>query len=385
MILDGTAGITFNDASIQNTTAVVTAFKNRIINGAMVIDQRNAGASATPAASTYTVDRFQYQSNLASKFQIGQNLNSVTAPTGFTKYLGFQTAAAVTVAAGDYFALVQPIEGYNMADILSTWNTSTPTTVTLSFWVRSSLTGTFGGTLQGISGSYRSYPFTYTIAAANTWTYITVTVAGDTSAPSSGWITNNGQGLNVWFGLGCGTTYSGTAGSWLSVNYLTATGATSVVGTLGATFYITGIQLEKGSTATSFDYKPFPNELALCQRYYSKSYNHDVVPGTATQVGMEVCGFQGASGLGGAYGNIRFPVKMRTTPGTINIWDGAGTANTHSYTYGGAGSAQTISNGGSWWGSGTPFNTSHSGFYMRPTTTQPSAWNYVHYTADAEL
>jgi hypothetical protein len=248
----------------------------------------------------------------------------------------------------------------------------------LSFWVYSSLTGTFGGSLSSYA-STRSYPFTYTISSANTWTKISITVVGDTTVSATNWKINNDAGMNVWFGLGVGTTYSGTAGAWAGTAYYSATGATSVVGTNGATFYITGVQLERGSTASSF-------EFVLCQRYFAKSYNDNVVPGTATQVGMEVCAWQGAGGVGGVYGNVKFPVKMRTTPGTINIWDGAGTATSaSSYTYGGGGSAQAIANGGAWWGSGTPFNTSHSGFFMRPTSTQASAWNYVHYTADAEL
>jgi hypothetical protein len=312
----GGDSITFADGSVNSSGFI--GHRNRIINGAMVIDQRNAGASATPATNTYTVDRWQYQSNLASKFQIGQNLNSITAPTGFTKYLGFQTAAAVSVAAGDYHAFVQVIEGYNVADF--GWGTASASTVTLSFWVRSSLTGTFGGTLQGISGTYRSYPFTYTISTANTWTYITVTVPGDTSAPSGGWLTNNGMGLNIWFGLGCGTTYSAAAGSWSSNNYLTTTGATSVVGTLGATFYITGVQLERGSTASSFEYRPYGTELALCQRYY-----YQISYGVSSQTSM--IGFCRSAGV--CYFNLTNPVIMRTTPivaftGTAPAWnDGA--------------------------------------------------------------
>jgi hypothetical protein len=320
----GGDSITFADGSVNASGFI--GHRNRIINGAMVIDQRNAGVSATPSTNTYTVDRWQYQSNLASKFQIGQNLNSITAPTGFTKYLGFQTAAAVSVAAGDYHAFVQVIEGYNVADF--GWGTASASTVTLSFWVRSSLTGTFGGTLQGISGTYRSYPFTYTISTANTWTYITVTVPGDTSAPSGGWLTNNGMGLNVWFGLGCGTTYSGAAGSWSSNNYLTTTGATSVVGTSGATFYITGVQLERGSTASSFEYRPYGTELALCQRYYLK-----LGPGNNVFV-FDNYNVTSASCIL----PIVFPVQMRATPtGSFSSISHFGFSNTNSGNFGASG------------------------------------------------
>jgi hypothetical protein len=126
------------------------------------------------------------------------------------------------------------------------------------------LTGTFGGALTN-SAETRSYPFSYTISAANTWEQKTITVAGDTSGT---WLTTNGVGIKVIWGLGVGSTYSGTAGAWAGSAYYSATGATSVIATNGATFYITGVQLEKGSTATSFDYRPYGTELALCQRYY---------------------------------------------------------------------------------------------------------------------
>jgi len=236
-------------------------FKNRIINGAMVIDQRNAGASGTAAG--YTVDRWSMSSNLSTKGTWQQNAGSITPPVGFTNYLGFTSNSAYTLASGDFFSFVQPIEGYNVADL--GFGTANAKTVTLSFWVRSSLTGTFGGSL-GNNGSSRCYPYTYTINSANTWEQKTVTIAGDTSGT---WLTTNGNGLFVSLAFGVGSTYSGTAGSWASANYLSATGATSVVGTSGATFYITGVQLEKGSTATSFDYRPYGTELALCQRYFT--------------------------------------------------------------------------------------------------------------------
>ena len=243
-------------------------FKNRIINGAMVIDQRNAGASVattTTATPVYALDRWAYQCSAASKFTVQQNAASITPPTGFKTYLGVTSTSAYSVLTGDYFLLRQPIEGFNTADL--GFGTASASTVTLSFWVRSSLTGTFGGSLEN-GASDRSYPFSYTILAANTWEQKSVTVAGDTSGTWVG--ATNGTGLIVFFGLGVGSTYSGTAGAWAAGNFLAPTGATSVVGTNGATFYITGVQLEKGSTATSFDYRPYGTELALCQRYYQQ-------------------------------------------------------------------------------------------------------------------
>jgi len=234
------------------TTTGYYGFKSRIINGGMVIDQRNAGASVTNiAGAVYPVDRFYALGSQASKFTVQQNAGSVTPPAGFIKYVGVTSSSAYSLLAGDYFILGQAIEGLNIADLA--WGTASAATVTLSFWVRSSLTGTFGGNFRNNAGD-RNYPFTYTISVANTWEQKSVTIAGDTSGT---WLTTNGMGINVSFGLGVGSTFSGTAGAWSGNNYLGATGATSVVGTNGATFYITGVQLEKGSTATSFDYRPY--------------------------------------------------------------------------------------------------------------------------------
>ena len=250
-----------NSKDVFNASSTF-AFKNRIINGAMVIDQRNAGTEVNPAVTnTYYLDRWNVNSTVASKFKIGQNAGAVTPPAGYINYLGCTSLSAYTVGAAESFAIRQSIEGLNMADF--SWGTASAATITLSFWVYSSLTGTFGGSLRN-SGSTRSYPFTYTISSANTWTQASVTIAGDTSGT---WLTTNGSGTTVTFSIGTGTTLSGTAGAWATANYTSATGAVSVVGTSGATFYITGVQLEKGSTATSFDYRPYGTELQLCQRY----------------------------------------------------------------------------------------------------------------------
>jgi len=242
-----------------DTAVGLYGFKNRIINGAMMIDQRNAGATGTSAS--YTVDRWIYQATQTPKLTWGQNINSATPPAGFINYLGVAVSATATLGASDYFRFYQGIEGYNIADF--GWGTANAKAATLSFYVYSSVTGSFGGSIQCGSGSY---PFLYTISSANTWTYITVNIPANTAyAPAS---TTNGGGLYVSIAMGVGSTNSGTAGSWASGAYLSATGATSIVSTLNATFYITGVQLEKGATATSFDYRPYGTELALCQRYY---------------------------------------------------------------------------------------------------------------------
>jgi len=272
-----------------------TVFKNRIINGDMRIDQRNAGASITPAATTltYNVDRWCTYQTQASKFTIQQNAGSVTPPVGFTNYLGATSSSAYSVTSTDQFNIRQYIEGFNFADL--GFGTANAKTITLSFWVYSSLTGTFGGSFTNYAFT-RSYPFTYTISSANTWTQISVTIAGDTSGTWVG-ATNAGAAA-LLFNLGCGSTLSGTAGAWASAAYCSATGATSVVGTSGATFYITGVQLEVGSLATGFEYNDYGRQLAQCQRYFQVVTT--MSGGTATTVS-----FQGAASLF---------VTMRATP-----------------------------------------------------------------------
>ncbi len=308
--LDGTNGITtpmYNGSITANAVTPSVNMKNRIINGQMVIDQRNAGASISTASSTntYTLDRWIAVFTQNSKFTLQQNAGSVTPPVGFANYIGITTTSAYT-GSGDIFNIGQNIEGFNTSDL--GFGTANAKTITISFWVRSSLTGTFGGALQN-SALNRSYPFTFTISVADTWEYKTIIVAGDTSGT---WIgATNGIGLRLWINLGSGSTYSGTAGAWASADYRSATGSVSVINTLNATFYITGVQLEVGSTATSFDYRPYGTELALCQRYY---YLH--ASGNGAPIGM-ACQY-GASSM---YGTLQFPVTMRIAP-TISSTSG---------------------------------------------------------------
>jgi len=289
--------IQFPDLSVQDTAATGFGFKNRIINGDMRIDQRNAGASVTPADGQYTLDRWIWQQVTAGKCTVSQ---SSTSTAGFTNSLLITSTSAYTPLTGDVMTIGQRIEGFNAADL--GWGTASAKTLTVSFWVRSSLTGAFGGTLRNGSAA-RSYPFLFTITSANTFEYKTVVVAGDTSGT---WATNNSTGLQLSFAVGSGATYKGTAGAWASAPYYSATGATDLVGTSGATFYITGVQLEKGSTATSFDYRDYGRELAMCQRY---------LPAYSAPGGVEavICGGSCATTTIAA-NTITFPVSARVPP-----------------------------------------------------------------------
>ena len=274
---------------------------NRIINGAMTIDQRNAGASVTTGsgALVYTLDRWAALYAQTNKYTVQQNAGSVTPPAGFTNYLGVTSSSAYSVISSDFFNVLQKIEGFNTSDLA--WGTASASPVTLSFWVRSSLIGEFGAAIQN-SAQNRSYPFNYTISAANTWEYKTVTISGDTTGT---WLTTNGTGAWVIFNLGAGANFSGTADAWSGANYTNPTGATSVVGTSGATFYITGVQLEAGSTASPFAHENYGDTLRKCKRYFQQD---------TTNSAYQIVGT-------GAYFNATyaevwkfFEVEMRTAP-----------------------------------------------------------------------
>jgi hypothetical protein len=250
---------TVTSAQVGSSVYEGMGMRNRIINGDMRIDQRNAGAAVT-THQAFPVDRFLVTNTTDGAFSAQQDSS---APTGFNNSVKYTTTTADASLTGTQQSVLrQRIEGFNVADLA--WGTANAKTVTLSFWVRSSLTGTFGGVI-GNNASDRSYPFTYTISVADTWEYKTVTIAGDTTGT---WLTTNGIGINVHFGLGAGPDRSGTAGAWAGAQYVSATGAVSVIGTLNATWYITGVQLEVGSVATPFERRPYGTELSLCQRYY---------------------------------------------------------------------------------------------------------------------
>ena len=257
-----------NAVSIAQYGTNNPSWRNRIINGDMRIDQRNAGAavSVNADASFFAVDRFPgFGQNTDGVFAI-QRTTVVPAGEGFTNSLRVTvTTADASVGATQTYLLGHMIEGFNVADL--EWGTANAKSVTLSFWTRSSVTGTHGGAILNSAQSY-SYPFTYTISAADTWEKKTITIPGPTAGT---WLTDNGIGLRVFFGVGVGSTYKAAAGSWVGVREFSATGAVDLISTLNATWYVTGVQLEAGSVATPFERRPYGTELALCQRYYWKN------------------------------------------------------------------------------------------------------------------
>jgi hypothetical protein len=282
----------------------ISGTRNRIINGDMRIDQRNDGASVTPAAGQYTLDRWAGGLTQTSKFSIQQNAGSVTPPAGFTNYLGVTSLSSYSLLSSDAFTVGHSIEGLNVSDL--SYGTANAQSVTVSFWVRSSLTGAFSGGIAN-SATNRSYVFSYNINSANTWEYKSVTIPGDTTGT---WLTNNQIGLRLRFSIGAGSTFSTTAGSWVSGNFVTASGSTSVVATNGATFYLTGVQLEPGTVATPFERRSYGQELALCQRYYEQSFN-----GTNPAVGGgTIQNFNPSGSINTGALQVVFKVQKRASP-----------------------------------------------------------------------
>jgi hypothetical protein len=361
--------LTVVDGGLLNSTnAQYTGFKNRIINGAMAIDQRNAGASLS-SPSAYTLDRWYFSKGASTATYTVQQ--SSTAPTGFRNSFAVNVTSGATTAAGQYSNISQFIEGYNIADLM--WGTANAQPVTFSFWVRSSLTGTFGVDFRNNNGD-RNYIASYTISSANTWEYKTISIAGDTSGT---WETTNGIGIGVYWDMGVGTTYSSTAGAWTSSNVLGLTGGVKVLANTSASWYVTGVQLEKGSTATSFDYRPYGTELQLCQRYYEKSYNIDVAPATTGAQGV-VDTSSSSNASNAAYYAIVFAVQKRTAPTMTAYVSGTGATGSWSYERSGTNGTGAVAFGGSIGTRSAYLNVSIG-----------AAWTvcemYGHWTASSEL
>jgi hypothetical protein len=369
----GNTTLTLPATSSTLATQNALGVRNRIINGDMKIDQRNAGASVTPANGAYLLDRYQVIRTQASKFSAPLVTD---APVGFTNSMRITSLSAYSVVASDIFHVMQKIEGFNVYDLA--WGTASAQSVTVSFWAKSSLTGTFGGSLVN-SAEDRSYPFTYTISSANTWEYKTVTVAGDTTGT---WLTNNGIGIRCHFTIGVGSNYTATAGAWTAGAKFAPTGATSVVGTSGATLYITGVQLEAGTTATPFEHRMYSQELAMCQRYYEKSWNQSVsVPSTDTGGAVSMlCMANSATTLHNNGVRHNFQYRKRTAP-TVTVYPIASTT---------AGSISYARNGQPR-GTGTASLTNSSEMSIRVggsasgLTAGYAVELLFHYTANAEL
>jgi hypothetical protein len=284
----------------------------------MRIAQR--GTAAVTTSGAFPVDRWSVTNTANGAFSAQQN---ASAPAGFNNSLLVTVTTAQTAGTGN-LSPIQNIEGFNLADL--GWGTANAQTVTLSFWVRSSLTGTFGATLRN-GGSTRTYPYTYTISTANIWEYKTVTIEGDTSGT---WLTTNGNGVEVRFSLFATTGTQQTAGDWFNGSATGATGQTQLASTNGATWQITGVQLEKAAAATSFEHRPIGTELALCQRYFYNTvsstgrYDYHAVGGASSST------------------NVRFflqlPVEMRTTPSVSTT----GTIQADGTTYNALGSSLAI-------------------------------------------
>jgi hypothetical protein len=314
------------------------SFKNRIINGAMMIDQRNAGAAVTINSSNtfaYCPDRFQTNQGGSGVVFSSQQVSD--APTGFVNSLRVTVSTAATPSAGQFVFCRQIIEGFNIADL--GWGTASAQTVTASFWVKSSITGAYAVFFIN-SAEDRSYFSTVTINSANTWEFKTVTVPGDTTGT---WLTNNSNGIRFGIDLGSGSNYQGTVNAWQSGWKQRTAGTVNFCQNTGATFQITGVQLEKGSTATSFDYRPYGTELALCQRYFI-SYGGQALfePfGVGTVIASTAASIQ-----------ISLPVPMRTPPSSMTavsptsftVNEGTGGTNPTSVVFDTAGFQQVMLN-----------------------------------------
>ena len=273
--------------------------RNLIINGSALISQRGTSAAGADAyGGVVSCDQWKSFVNGGSgsgaAFTLQQE--SSVVPNNFITSLKVNQTGATTLTGVNYNLIANYIEGYRVAHL--GFGTSAAKTITLSFWIRSSITGTFGGALSN-SAQDRSYPFQYTINSVNTWERKTITIPGDTTGT---WIKDSGRGFELFFSLGTGPSYSGPAGAWAGATYISATGVNNWVGQ-SSTFYITGVQLEEGKNATEFEHRSYGEELALCQRYYFKSTN-----GQGAIYGNSI------NNTGNVGLSVPFPVRMRTTP-----------------------------------------------------------------------
>lgn len=357
-------------ASINST--FIGLGRNRLINGDMRIDQINAGAAATSnsGAAAQTLDGITNGSVTVSGAVLTYQRSTATPPTGFTHFLRITcTTADASIGAGDAVFFDRNIEGYFVDDML--FGTANAKTITLSFWVRSSLTGTYSGAFQN-SAQNRSYPFEYTINAANTWEQKTVTLTGDLTGT---WVAATGIGLRLRMALALGSDFTGTANAWNgNLDLGTANQVNFVSSSTSRTYDITGMQLEIGSVATAFEYRPISTEVLYCQRYYRKSYAIDTAIGTntsASRIQMTL----GQTGATTMYtGTLFFGEYMRGVP-TITLYAQDGTSGNWNFvSTGGVDTERAAS----------AINVFTNGFMIQQTVAV-EYWGYGHYTADARI
>ena len=294
-----------NSNTVEATSgpgSTALAFRNRLHNGSILINQRALGAQVPLAANVYLADRWIYNSNQSTRYNAVATTAVATGAPGFPSYLSYTSQGAFSPAAGDWQCNEQRVEGFNIRDLA--WGTANAKTVTLSFWYFSSITGTHSGAIVNGANS-RSYPFTFAVNSASTWEYKSITIPGDTSGA---WTVDSSIGLSVRINLGTGSSSLGTAGTWASAQYFGATGAVNISGTNGAVVQMTGFQIEPGSVATPFEYRDVGDELRRCQRYCFVWNSEGIATGIITT------GQVYNAGTGSANGVLRFPIPMRSAP-----------------------------------------------------------------------
>jgi len=309
--------------------------RNKIQNGAMNVSQRFETDAHTPSSTSriYTLDRWAYWSNVASKTTIQQVED---APVGFKYSSKCTVASAYSISSGDWFGYVTHIEGQDLYDL--ELGNSNAKTMTLSFYVKSSVAGTWAGAIRTKGGSPDyCYPYNYTINSANTWEKKTITIPGPTSGT---WVGGRSEGMCVWFDLGSGSSYHATANQWHGSN-ITGPSASPFIANASATWQITGVQLEKGSVATEYEHRSAADETSICERYCEVIYGHSLDETN-----------EGVMGIGHFYqssrciGNYQFHTQKRvghngeTQNDTIRTTGG--------YFKGSAADVQALNSGASW-------------------------------------
>jgi hypothetical protein len=367
------SGTTIVSRQLDQSASYPTLGRNRIINGEVRINQEN-GLGGTTNSSTSgesrSVDTFSHDgTSAAGTYSVLQA--SATPPTGFSNYLrATTTGASASPAATASYRIFTKLEGFGVRDFLL--GTAQAKTITLSFWVRSSLTGIFSGGFVN-SANNRSYPFNYTILSAATWEYKTVTLTGDITGT---WLSDTGIGLRIIWDLGSGSNFEGTLNTWIgALNYRTA-GAVRLISTNAATLDITGIQLEIGAGATQFEYRPFQMEIDLCQRYYEKGYDIDV-PTAANNVTASWSATFGIMGTNHIQSHsFCFKVIKRATP-VMTFWtpDGATVGSWLFYSTGGTQTNRAVA--------GNHVNT--ASFDVDNSTSSADIYAQGQWVADARL